>query len=340
MEENVNALIEGLEKGDPGAAPADATQLPEGMTMESFQEAFTKVTGLDSIDRVNELRSYQERFDAAHQELEQLRARQPEDPFANDFARNINDMLKSGKGASEIIPFINLQMQDFASMDHESAIKMQMKLDNPGLSDADIDILFSDTYPAPPEDAENAAHLASLRNAKIKQAGNVARQQLEKRKVDMSLPEQGAPVRNVEMEARVASFQKLAKAVSSRMSEIPVKLVDDKSGINYNLNYRPNISDEEMSGIVEQVSKAHAGRGTKLDEAGLRQVQQDIEFLVRAKTMQDREEAIIRDAWASAAEHFAKFYSNPEPPRRGSGTPPPTKKGPEATIKHKGKYYV
>lgn len=333
MEENVDALVQEVQNTEP-----QAPQLPEGMTQESFQQAFSAMTGLESVEQVNELKNYRSQWEAANAELETFRNQEPPNPFANDFAKNINDMLKQGKGAQDLIPFIQLQLQDFDSMEHEDVLRAEMRLN--GTSENNIDILLGEKFPKPDEDAENAEYLNRVRQAKIEEAAKIARQNLAQKKVDMTLPEQGQPVKDVQSEARMASFQKLATAVSEKITSIPVSFKNGEEG-TYSLEYKPNISAEDMQGIVNQVASAHAGRGTKLDRAGLEQVQQDIEFLVRAKTMEDREEAIFRDTWASAAEHFAKVYSNPNPPKRGAGTPPPPpKKGTEPSIRINGQDFI
>lgn len=318
----------------------EGAQLPEGVTPEVFGEAFKAVTGLESVGQIQDLRSYRDRFDALNQELEALKSATPESPFANDFSRNIDSMIREGKNPADLVNYVQLQMQDFGAMDHEVAIKQHMKLSNPGLTDQEVNALFESEFSLPDEDDEGYERAKVIRSARIKTKGNEAKNALMSMKADMTLPERGQPQRNVELEAAVASTTKMAQSLAKSITKIPVSVVDEKAGINYTLDYQPNIPDEEMASIVSQVAKSHAGRGTRLDEAGLQSIRDDIRFLIEAKTMKDREEAIVRDAWASASEYFAQYYSNPGAVRKGAqGTPPPKKEEAPVSVKHKGRTF-
>ena len=266
-------------------------------------------------------------------ELNDLKLKASVTPFANDFAKNINEMLKGGKGASDLIPYIQLQLTDFTSMDSADAIKMHKKLEMPGWDDSKINTWFNKTFPAIDEDADNAEQLKAEREIDIDLASKDAREALSKQKADMTLPENGGEARQQQYQQRVVNFTPVVSTLMDRLKEIPV-IEEFEDGGKYEFNYKVDLDPQVRQDIMQNVVNYHAGRGTPMTEAGLRQMQESVNKLVRAATAEDRIKSIIKDAYASSTEQQVMRLSNVNPVAKGSGQPPKAPKEKRETIKN------
>ena len=306
---------------------------PEGFNPEEFNTHFKRITGLESPDEVKALLPLREKVPTLEQQLNELKVKANTNPFTNDFAKNINEMLAQGRGAAELIPYIQLQLTDFEKMDSSAAIKMHKKLEMPGWDDAKINTWFNKTFPEIDEDAENAEQLKAEREIDIDLASKEARETLSKQKADMTLPENGKQAAQQQYQERVQKVTPLVTALMDRFTEIPVS-EEFEDGGKYEFNYKIDLAPEVKQNIVQNVVNYHAGRGTPMTEAGLRQMQESVNKLVMAATAEDRIKSIIRDAYASSTEQQVMRVTNTKPVAKGSGQPPRAPKEKRETIKN------
>lgn len=305
---------------------------PEGFNPDEFNTHFKRITGLESPDEVKALLPLREKVPTLEQQLNELKVKANTNPFTNDFAKNINEMLANGKGAAELIPYIQLQLTDFDKMDSAAAIKMHKKLEMPGWDDSKVNTWFNKTFPAIDEEAENAEQLKAEREIDIDLASKEAREALSKQKADMTLPDNGNEARQQQFQQRVEKFTPVITTLMDRFKEIPV-LEEFEDGGKYEFNYKVDLDPQVRQYIMQNVVNYHAGRGTPMTEAGLRQMQESVNKLVMAATAEDRIKSIIRDAYASSTEQQVMRVSNVNPVAKGSGQPPKVPKEKRETIK-------
>ena len=85
------------------------------------------------------------------------------------------------------------------------------------------------------------------------------------------------------------------------VEEIPLKVDLDK-GNRYELNFKPELSQEQLNVVQQNVLSTLVAQGVKLDEQGLAMAKQMFQFSVQTLAKDQMIEAIVKDAWASATE--------------------------------------
>lgn len=332
QEMTADELISGLDTAQQPAA--NEPQHPEGFDIDAWNQDFTRITGLKSIDEINNLRSASERVTTLERENADLKVKVNTNPWANDFSKRINDMIAGGK-TDQLIPFIKLQGTNFGELSPEAVIKMEKSLQRPGWSQQKIDAWFNKEYPLPDEEAENFEHLKSVRDIEIEDKAAASIEALEKQKVDTSVVDNPKDQSNQQQQVlseRVEKLTPLTVALVDRITELPIQYdfevnEDGSGGGSYELKYKPNLSSEKKQEIIQKAVQFHAGQGTPMTPAGLVKIQETVNTLITVATMQDRERAIIMDLTASAREQVVKDVTNTKPVAKGGNhAKPPSKK--------------
>lgn len=300
----------------PNVAQPDAGQ-------DTFLSSLKERTGFESPEQIKELASYKSQ---AEQRIAELEQKANANPFANDLARQVNDLLKAGKPMNEVIPFLSLQAQDFNSMDPAGLIKWQKKMEMPSWSDTDISDWFDGEYPMPDEDSEDAVRAKRQRELRISEKGEMARRELNQKKVDLTKPDPNEAARNEAMKASIDRAVQHAGKVIDSITEIPINEKVEKSeqgdGFEYNLSYKPNLDPQVKKNIVHDAIQNHLQSGGSLDEQGLSQVSGRIREVVFMLSARDIIKAVIHDTRSSMLEEVVKNNTNTRPVQKGV-TPAP-----------------
>lgn len=238
-------------------------------------------------------------YDLLKGEVEQYKAQSQISPFANDFVAKINDLAKQGASPDHLLRFTQLQSLDMDKVDHNTAIKLQYQMQNPSLTGSEIDELINyelGELPNEEDDPEGFAKASRLREIKAKMKATESKKFLETYKADL------ANVKNPEVETRRALETGWKQVLPSMgVEEIPLK-VDLEKGNRYELNFKPELSREQLDAVQQNVLSTLVAQGVKLDEQGLAMAKQMFQFSVQTLAKDQMIEAIVKDAWASATE--------------------------------------
>lgn len=309
---SVDALISTI--GGPQAPP-------EGFNEDAFKADFKRVTGLEDPAQVKELLPLKEKYAKAQQRLAELEQRANINPFANELAKHVNEQFRAGKTVNDIIPFLTLQSQDFNAMEPSEVVKWNKRMET-GWGEAKVNDWFEIEYPGVDEDAEDAVKLKKARDFKIEDAAQKAREALNGKKVEIGRPDPNIEARKQQQKIYIDNVARVAGAVVDSIKTIPVSLKDEAIGLDYSLNYTPSLDEATRKSVIDTVVQDYAGRGLPLDEQGLQQIKGTAEKIIRYLTADDREQAIIRDAYASMSENQIKRVTNTKPTPKGV-TPAP-----------------
>lgn len=329
---NVDVLISSI--------GGQAATSPEGFNEDAFKVDFKRITGLEDPAQVKELVPLKEKYAQAQQRLTELEQRVNINPFANDIAKHINEQFKSGKTISDIIPFLSLQSQDFNAMSSEDVIKWNKKMEKPGWGDVKVQEWFETQYPGIDEESEDAVQGKRAREFKIEDDADKAREALNGKKVEIGKPDPNIEARREQQKIYIGNVAKVAGAVVDSIKIIPVSLKDEAIGLDYSLDYTPNLDEATRKSVIDTVVQDYAGRGLPLNEQGLQQIKGTAEKIIRYLTADDREQAIIRDAYASMSEKETRRVTNTKPTPRGAAPAPKQVQKQQSIVKVGGRSFA
>lgn len=238
-------------------------------------------------------------YDLLKGEVERYKAQETISPFANDFVAKINDLAKQGVSPDHLLRFTQLQNLDLEKTDTNMVIKLGYQMQHPDLSAAEIDKLIDQELgwlPDEEEDPVGYARMSEIREIKAKMKATESKKFLETYKADLQ------NVKNPEVEQRRALETGWKQVLPSLgVEEIPLKVDLDK-GNRYELNFKPELSQEQLNVVQQNVLSTLVAQGVKLDEQGLAMAKQMFQFSVQTLAKDQMIEAIVKDAWASATE--------------------------------------
>jgi len=110
--------------------------------------------------------------------------------FASPEIEKINQWVKEGKGSIEDYNFVNKTL-DLDNMDNTTSVKAQMRVDNPDLSNEDIEVLFEDQYPSDEDEYDEKTIRKS--EIKLRNDGAKAKRSLSELKGKYQAPKQSQP---------------------------------------------------------------------------------------------------------------------------------------------------
>jgi hypothetical protein len=189
QDQEVQELINSFQDDSSVEATMDIPEKIGDLDLDQFQSAIVEATGqkVNSYQELQELIRIREEFDQVRQERDRLSQLSELSPFENDFVKQVNTLFKSNASMEEIQQFVNIQSLDIENMDNLEALRMHLKKQmGPKYTQSEIDALIEDRIEdfGDLEDEDN--HIG---RAKLKQAAEIAKQELANLKVDVGLPE-------------------------------------------------------------------------------------------------------------------------------------------------------
>lgn len=197
---------------------------------------------------------------------------QPELEFKNELSKKVFDAIISGK-YSDIAPIISEQakLSNLDKLPTEDLIKMQMKYENPDMSDADINKEFAERYEFEEEkvdtsfmtDEEIASHNKSIEKSKkkldkeMKRDARDAAKFLSEKREDIDIPnindymKSFAP-KQQDNSKEVEEYnkymqqerQKYEDSIEPSLEKVPTFEMDYKDDeVNFKVNFAPNKED-------------------------------------------------------------------------------------------------
>lgn len=283
-----------------------------------------------------------EDIDALAEKLAKIEAH---DPFANEFAKVINDAFHSGKLKSieDAARFVSVQFVDTERMSPKEAILTRLQVEKSWSLDKATEY-FNDKFSAP--DENDPDFLVKSKNHKwdLDEAVDSARAYINGLKVDPStlkLKEQpAAPVAQPAQVDYKAQYEerasKLSPVVQKQVAELREhKLIVQKDGKDYySLSVPTGVSPERAAAITQEITFDAISNGIDPTQGAA-----VISGMVRARIQQEDFDRILAatvlDVEAETTKRLLAENSNSKPPQQGSGQH--TTK-PVQTVKRVGPY--
>lgn len=326
-------LVQSMEQGQQ--QPPQETQLPEGFKPEEFNKTLKAVTGIESYEKIPEIRSAYEQMKSQYDQLQaeygqaksrigEFEAKQKLSPFANPFVEKLNGMFSEETPREQINKFMYLHSQDIDGMDYGKAVALKLQMENPSLDEDDVDYKMEEMFGAlPAEDDENYSKVAGKIANKLKVAGKEAKNWLKQQMASFDDPgaQQARQEANQKKEAHRQAWETVAGRMAASEASLSHKLEDEKIGGTYAFEYNPKLSEEQSSQVSKMIADYAIQNNLPLNESSLPKLREYRQAILRTMFMDDYINHMLRDAFASFQEHFVKQYSAPGQIQKGSAPP-------------------
>jgi len=167
-------------------------------------------------------------FSDIEQALEEI----PENAFANERVAKLNEYIKQGGSFED---YVRTQTTDYSKMNAFELIREQQIIENPDLTQEEIELLIEDQFGVPEGATERQQKLAQ---AKLKSAGSKALKELQAIQKEWATPE-----RNTAEEAR--KWEQDLNSATDSLTDINVTL-------NKTDNFKFQINDELKSKVKSE----------------------------------------------------------------------------------------
>lgn len=280
--------------------PTEEVTPQKGQQQEQPTIDFGQITG-GAYQSWDEAQGEIERLRAERQQFEE-RLQQPEEVFANDISKKVNEMFKNGATQNEVNNFFRLNSLDLKSLKPQELIKESLKLEYPYLNELEIQAEFEDRYGYDPDDEDAQKRV----ERKMKMDAASAEKALSEMIVKASEPEAVRSNRQAEQQR-----QQLRTAWEQQLGAIKdLKFpVSHKAGdFEYSYELPVELSEEVRKSLLEN-----------LVQAGSNPTPQEIEQAKNAAVMmsfirnpEKAIKAIVGDAISKAMEYRARKSENNE----------------------------
>lgn len=198
------------------AEPAKAQEFP----LETFNKTYN--TEFKSPDELKAILENNKKYGETTQKYEEiakkyrdLEEKSKVNPFADDFAKTINEMRRNGDSPEKIKAFVEINAVDFEKMSNEDKMIWSYRLKN-GLTEKEARIALEDEYSIREEDYELSEDLdgEDLKKAKEK----IARQ-IEKETIRLKRDANGVVDSLLEYKKKVSTVEKPEDAFNKKWSE-------------------------------------------------------------------------------------------------------------------------
>ncbi len=319
------------EAPQPETAPA-AEKTPEALTF-NLDEELQKISNGEIktqdelkaiLGKTKELGTLEAKLKNFEDENTSLKAKVATDPFANDLARKLNDMYKSGANQSQVDAFIRInKVENIDALSPVEAKKLELQIKQ-GLSAEEAEQYVTGTYKLVAEDPNDNDELAKIKleEIRLKVDANASREFLKTHKAEVS----AVPVDNSQIEAqkKQEDFQKhitdltpLVKNVSNILAfkDINVNGKDGEAAFKMDLE----LSDESKASLepalMDYISKNGANiPNTEEGIAHIKTVGENILVLQNWKNW-------LANATNTREKAVRAEYHNPSTPNRGTDNP-------------------
>lgn len=215
----------------------------------------------------------------------------------NTFTAALDEKLQAGE---DITPYLLANAQEYGD---EDAIKLDLRLQNPGLNASQIDYLYNERFNPDDENVEKRREIAA-----IQAKGTLEKYKLERKPIETE------PAREPDLTPYRAAIEPLGK----KMPEIEIKFDDEHHG---QYVFKPVIEDdpEMRKSFVEQIVNDAAASGRPVDDSLIKDANAAFEGAVKLKNFDAIIKALYDDVVASVTEKIIAQNKGLVP--RGSGIP-------------------
>lgn len=231
----------------------------------------------------------------------------PKPKFANKYVETLNDYLEKGGDKDVFDRVSTVKINDLDSL---SALRTQMKWENPELSDADIDLYLNDKYQQTEEDSAGDKATGKVKmtiDAKTAKEKLVAIQ-----KQSIIPPKELAEQQNAQTEQeRVQAWGPSVKNAVTEFKKLSIQL-DDKSVFEY-----AGIDDESRTALETELSNIVRLSGLEMNDKNAAIVQNIAKERYIVRNFDKITKAIYEQAKTVSAAEARATYENAEAIKRG-----------------------
>lgn len=301
-------------------------EVPE-LTDEQFHAILQK-REYPQKERFDELNGKVSEYEALVADYE---AKNQISPFANEVAKEVNELIRRGVPNDQLISFIKIQNSNLDEMDDTSLIKQQAMFENPNWTASDVDLWFENKY----------SNIAPVRKEDGKEVeADRARYDKEKRLAELELKKNslGAKeymrglVKNIsenkldeskaqEQQRRAQLTDSWGKVATSFLNDFKLNFQFQKEDTTYGFEYDPRLDEKtikELSSIVAQQAAVWQGAGLPLTKDSLPEVERMLELVVANADFENYKKALYLDAYNKGLEASVRGNASKGNPKRGS----------------------
>lgn len=262
-------------------------------------------------------------FEAKIAELESSKPQGPE--FANDWMKQLNDLVAGGAEFGDVDSFIRLSMQDVNNMQPLEAIAQQWMMEY-GMPRDQVDALLVEQYGIDTEEGgKTLDNLTPAKLAMIAKDGKMAKDALNERRAEfakVSAPQTQQSDEDAKMQQAKAlgAVNFWAPTLQNIPAEIDFKVeAGEKDGdFDYGLNFKPKPEViKQAKDIVLGEIKSNPDQYPQ-NEQGQAAIVELYNNMLWALAGKDIARAIVHDATASAREWANRKHSGKVPSTSGS----------------------
>lgn len=322
---DVQALISevGIGAAPNNTIPDKLGNIPRG-DIEKVLGEFTggKVKSLVDLQNLTGLPEKYQQTQKQYEQLEQ-KYKANENPFASDYVKRLNDMYKSGASESEIEKFQRAQKLDIGKMTPWQKVSESLSLQNPGMSQEQINAYMANKYGVDSEESLQENNLASAQILMdVKDADNTLKSFIvdsgQTQNERQQALQQQALVQSKQGWTKVFSDEKILPVFKSTKFEVPMADGKNVFGVDF------DVPKETKAEVIAQINDMMTG--VPVNRESFEYAKNMYQNLVLVKHSKQIMSLIIAKAMATATreqqQHFAGFGD-----RKGQDPVPPADNG-------------
>ena len=293
------------QKEEPKAE--EPTSTPASADVETFNQKISELSEgrfktIEDLVNSDVFQIYGQAGDLVD-ELEKLRGladREPE--FANDWVKGLNDFVKQGGDPNLYARIQGVNVDELPPMER---MALQMKWENPDISDENIRIILENKYQ---QNAEDGSNERKLGDANLELDSRKATNWLKEHQVKSATPD---PVKAEERtrqleETRVENWSKTLNELPNYINKFDVP-VNDK-GETFEFEFK----DQHKASLMEKVSEmVRYSPHLKHDEAGIKDVWAATQHLIKSMFFEEMMAEAVKSELNKLQESTFKEQHNP-----------------------------
>lgn len=304
------------------------TQQPQAPQAPQQPQAPAAPSGAELI--FNQVKALGIEADKLPQVLQEYKQLKETNPYPNELVQKLAEGFKQGKSLQDMQGFLQAQMIDTQALSDEAAVKMKIRMENPGWTDRDVQFEFDDLFPSVDDEDDGGRRESKIRREALK-----AKQWLDDMKARADIPVQQ---QNQQAEQRRAllknSWTPIVAQLGQAKNSLSFSYEGKEIGGAYSFDF--NIPDAPIQNkqVDEAVLQYATDQGLDLTEENLQKLSRYREQLMWNIHREEFFKHMLIDMYSSMKEQLTKSRAKVMPP---SPTTPPAQRKPPAKPKVGGK---
>ena len=234
---------------DAGQAPIEPPKSPEAKAPEIKNEEPPKQNEDSSLNVDTLLQEKTGGKFKSWEEIEKL-ASEPKTEFANELVSKLNDFAKKFEDPNMALDlFLKTQTTDFNQLSAEDAVKMKIRMDNPELTEKEIDYEFKSSYKL--DESEYDEETVELARLKLDR-------EAKKAKSELTQLQQEIAMNGDKDTAKIAEQQKIYEENKNKWNEDAEKAIKSLDKLSFKISDNENFDwqfDDKDKGEALNITK-------------------------------------------------------------------------------------